>query len=128
MRLTYHAEVQRRERKIDLEEIRECMRAPERARESRDDCYIFTKHVGDRRIKVVFSFRGYQGDAQIVTVGDEPRRVGESRAIEVSDGVLACAALSTRGERGQRRTFGFDYDDDPDAAFHADIAAGYEGA
>jgi hypothetical protein len=109
--LTYHAEIQRRERKIELDEIRQTLRAPERARESRDDCFIFTKHVNDRRIKVVFSFRGHRGDAVIVTVGDEAPRDSERRDIGVSDGVLACAALSTRGERGEARTFGFDDDD-----------------
>lgn len=105
MRLTYHAEKQRAERKIDVDEIREVMRAPERARESRDECFIYTKHVNGRRIKVVFSFSGYMGDTNVVTVGDEAPRVGERRDIRVSSGVLACAALSTRGERGEYKPY-----------------------
>jgi len=98
VRITAHANAQRRERRIEFDEIRECLRAPERARESRDDCFVFTKHVNARRIKVVFSFRR-DGDTSIVTVGDGPSRVTEQRSIEVCDAVLACAALSTRGVR-----------------------------
>lgn len=104
MRITAHANEQRHSRGITFDEIRETLRAPERARPSASDdtCYIFTKHVEQddgtrRRIKVVFSFR-YDGDTSVVTVGDGPER-RESRTVEVNDAVLACAALSTRAPR-----------------------------
>jgi hypothetical protein len=99
MRLTLHAEKQRAARKIDLDEIRQTMRAPERARLSRDEAFIFTKHVSGRRVKVVFTF-AEDGDTLVITVGDEKARPCETRAIVVGDIVLAAAAVSTRARKG----------------------------
>ena len=103
MKLTGHAEAQRRSRKIGMGEIDRTLLDPERARESlnRDGTsrgsYIFTKHVQlrdeVRRIKVVFSFTT-DDDTVVITVGDYMPVDGEKRDIRVDESVLERAARS----------------------------------
>jgi hypothetical protein len=99
--ITGHARRQQADRKIGLDEIKETLRCPEKARESYDDCFVFIKHVDDRRIKVVFTFND-GGGIRVVTVGDETPRPAEMPGIAVSDAVLACAAGATRGDPSER--------------------------
>lgn len=86
---TRHADEQRIARGISTAEVAETIRNPERARPSRDGCYVFTRHVGPRRVKVVFGFGA--SDIVVVTVGDTPPRPNESPIIDVPADVITRA-------------------------------------
>src|SRR5688500_17292208 len=98
MRLTAHAEQQRRARKLGLGDLEEALRDPECAWESRENCYVFIKHVdtryGRRRVKVVFKLDD-DLDARVVTVGDDKEFPHERPGIQVHDMILELARLST---------------------------------